>query len=91
MLMTNRQNDKSSSHFSLSMTNRLSDNAYVSIGLDFVTMTDDKRDLSQINAYVPTQVKQEFKLECLKAGKTMSDVIEELVAGWLKKRKESQQ
>ncbi len=54
-------------------------------------MTDDKRNLSQINAYVPTEIKQEFKLECLKAGKTMSDVIEELVGGWLKKRKESQQ
>jgi hypothetical protein len=54
-------------------------------------MTDDKRNLSQINAYVPSKVKQEFKLECLKAGKTMSDVIEELVAGWLKDRKETQQ
>jgi hypothetical protein len=73
------------------MTGRLSDNAYVSIVLDFVTMTDDKRNVSQINAYVPSKVKQEFKLECLKAGKTMSDVIEELVAGWLKDRKETQQ
>lgn len=52
-------------------------------------MADDKRDLSQINAYVPTQIKQEFKLECLKAGKTMSDVIEELVGAWLKTRKET--
>jgi hypothetical protein len=50
----------------------------------------DKRDLSQINAYIPTQMKQEFKLESLKAGKTMSEVIEELVGGWLKKRYESQ-
>jgi uncharacterized protein YbaP (TraB family) len=47
---------------------------------------EDKRKLSQINAYVPVDIKQEFKLECLKAGKTMSDVIEELVADWLKKR-----
>jgi hypothetical protein len=51
-------------------------------------MKDIKRDLSQINAYVPAKVKQEFKLECLKAGKTMSDVIEELVGDWLKKRGE---
>jgi uncharacterized protein YbaP (TraB family) len=49
-------------------------------------MTDEKRDLSQINAYVPVAIKQEFKLECLKAGKTMSDVIEELVTNWLKER-----
>ncbi len=49
-------------------------------------MADEKRNLSQINAYVPVEVKQEFKLECLKAGKTMSDVIEELVGDWLKKR-----
>ena len=49
-------------------------------------MADDKRDLSQINAYIPTQMKQEFKLESLKAGRTMSEVIEELVGDWLKKR-----
>jgi hypothetical protein len=49
-------------------------------------MSDDKRNLTQINAYVPSEIKQEFKLECLKAGKTMSDVIEELVSGWLEKR-----
>ncbi len=53
-------------------------------------MADDKRDLSQINAYVPTSIKQEFKLECLKAGTTMSDVIQELVSDWLKKRQSSQ-
>jgi len=47
-----------------------------------------KRDLVQINAYIPTQMKQEFKLESLKAGKTMSEVIEELVGDWLKKRGE---
>lgn len=50
----------------------------------------DKRDLSQINAYIPTQMKQEFKLESLKAGRSMSEVIEELVGGWLKKRYEEQ-
>ncbi len=53
-------------------------------------MSDDKRDLSQINAYVPASIKQEFKLECLKAGTTMSDVIQELVSDWLKKRQGSQ-
>jgi hypothetical protein len=51
-------------------------------------MADEKRNLSQINAYVAAEIKQEFKLECLKAGKTMSDVIEELVSDWLKKRSE---
>jgi hypothetical protein len=51
----------------------------------------EKRDLVQLNAYIPAQMKQEFKLESLKAGKTMSDVIEELVGGWLQKRKELQQ
>ncbi len=49
-------------------------------------MADEKRNLSQINAYVPAEVKQEFKLECLKAGKTMSDVIEELVREWIDER-----
>jgi len=49
-------------------------------------MSDDKRNLSQINAYVSSEIKQEFKLECLKAGKTMSDVVEELVSDWLNKR-----
>jgi hypothetical protein len=49
-------------------------------------MADEKRNLSQINAYVPVEVKQEFKLECLKAGKTMSDVIEELVREWIDER-----
>jgi len=53
-------------------------------------MSEDKRDLSQINAYVPTSIKQEFKLECLKAGTTMSDVIQELVGDWLKKRQSNQ-
>jgi hypothetical protein len=53
-------------------------------------MTDDKRDLSQINAYVPVEIKHEFKIECLKAGKTMSEVVEELVSEWLKKRQSSQ-
>ena len=53
-------------------------------------MTDDKRDLSQINAYVPVGIKHEFKIECLKAGKTMSEVVEELVSEWLKKRQSSQ-
>jgi hypothetical protein len=53
-------------------------------------MADDKRDLSQINAYVPVAIKHEFKLECLKAGKTMSEVVEELVSEWLKKRQSSQ-
>jgi uncharacterized protein YbaP (TraB family) len=48
-------------------------------------MTEEKR-LTQINAYVPAEIKQEFKLECLKAGKTMSDVIEELVRSWLDQR-----
>jgi hypothetical protein len=51
----------------------------------------EKRDLSQINAYIPTQMKKDFKLESLKAGMTMSEVIEELVGGWLKKRKDLQQ
>lgn len=51
----------------------------------------EKRDLAQINAYIPSQMKQEFKLESLKAGKTMSEVIEELVGGWLQKRRESHQ
>jgi hypothetical protein len=50
----------------------------------------EKRDLVQINAYIPTQMKQEFKLESLKAGKTMSEVIEELVGEWLRKRYEVQ-
>lgn len=50
----------------------------------------EKRDLVQINAYIPTQMKQEFKLESLKAGRTMSEVIEELVGTWIKKRKEAQ-
>jgi hypothetical protein len=53
-------------------------------------MNDDKRKLSQINAYVPSEIKKEFKLECLKAGKSMSDVISELVSDWLGKRSESQ-
>jgi predicted DNA-binding protein (UPF0278 family) len=68
------------------MTNRLGDNACIKVVRGLEDMADERRNLSQINAYVPTEIKQEFKLECLKAGKTMSDVIEELVADWLKKR-----
>ena len=49
-------------------------------------MDDDKKNLTQINAYVPTEIKQEFKLECLKAGKTMSDVVEMLVTAWIKEQ-----
>jgi antitoxin component of RelBE/YafQ-DinJ toxin-antitoxin module len=49
-------------------------------------MDNEKKPLTQINAYVPTEIKQEFKLECLKAGKTMSDVVEMLVTTWIKEQ-----
>ena len=58
-------------------------------GIESKGMPDDKRDLAQINAYVPAEMKKEFKLECLKAGTTMSDVITDLVSDWLESRQQS--
>jgi hypothetical protein len=43
--------------------------------------------MTEINGYVPKELKTEFKKQCVALDRTMGDVLAELMSEWLKKQK----
>jgi hypothetical protein len=44
--------------------------------------------MTEINGYVPKELKIEFKKQCVAIDRTMGDVLAELMRDWLEKQKE---
>lgn len=44
--------------------------------------------MTEINGYVPKELKTEFKKACVSADRTMGDVLAELMREWLDKQKQ---
>ena len=45
------------------------------------------KPMRRTNFYLPESLRREFKAECAKAGRDMSDVLRELINRWLMERK----
>jgi hypothetical protein len=43
--------------------------------------------MTEINGYVPKELKTEFKKQCVALDRTMGDVLAELMREWLEKQK----
>ena len=43
-------------------------------------------DMAEINGYIPKELKRKFKTTCAAAERSMSDVLIELIEGWIEEQ-----